>query len=222
MRIRQRLRTGLIMLMSPITGRTKTKIREQQHYFAASLSAQLISSTGETPGITPALAGNNGISRYSKQLTEALDRYSILEELQSSRKCFQEPMPGIGVNLLVASRWLEEESLQLRYPLPFRAKALQKWWEAQQASTTVADEAPTKYSPAREDTKGIKYKLLRATFRRESHRPCLQCLWDRGGLPCHCWCPASSGHPLLCDRPSGTQWVSHIRPETGRSHSSSR
>ncbi len=140
MRIRQRLRTGLIMLMSPITGRTKTKIREQQHYFAASLSAQLISSTGETPGITPALAGNNGISRYSKQLTEALDRYSILEELQSSRKCFQEPMPGIGVNLLVASRWLEEESLQLRYPLPFRAKALQKWWEAQQASTTVADE----------------------------------------------------------------------------------
>jgi hypothetical protein len=140
MRIRPRLRTGLLVLMSPLLSRARHKIREQQLNLATSLSAQLISSTGETPDITPALAESNGVSRYSKRLAEAIDRYSVLEGLPASRKYLLEPLPGIGVNLLAASCWLEEESLQLRYPLPFRARALQKWWEAKQASATAAEQ----------------------------------------------------------------------------------
>jgi len=127
--------------MSPLLSRARHKIREQQLNLATSLSAQLISSTGETPNVTPALADSIGSSRYSKRLAEAIDRWSILEGLPASRKYIRKSHPGIGVNLLAASRWLEEESLQLRYPLPFRAKALQKWWEAQQDSATAEEES---------------------------------------------------------------------------------
>lgn len=139
MRIRPRLRAGLLILMRPLLGRARVKIREQQLSLASSFSAQLISSTGEIPDITSMPEGNNGAQQYSNSLLGAISRYSILEELPSSRKYFQEPLPGVGVNLLAASRWLGEGSLQLRYPLPFRAKALQKWWQAQQAFSTRAE-----------------------------------------------------------------------------------
>jgi hypothetical protein len=144
MRIRPWLRAGLLSLMRPLLGRAKLKIRDQQLSFATSLSAQLVSSTGEVSDLTSALADSKAVRQYSKCLAEAIRRYSILEELPSSRKILQEPLPGIGVNLIAASRWLEEDSLQLRYPLPLRAKALQKWWEAQQTSACAAKGAELK------------------------------------------------------------------------------
>lgn len=129
----------MLILMSPLLRRARHKIREQQLNLATSLAARLIFSTGETPDIKADLADSKGSRRYSKRLAEAINRWSILEGLPASRKYLREPLPGIGVSLLAASCWLEEESLQLRYPLPFRAKALQKWWEAQQASATAAE-----------------------------------------------------------------------------------
>jgi hypothetical protein len=79
MRIRTKLKAGLLILMRPLLARTGDKIREKHHNLAASLSGQLISSTGEMPGVMPDIAGNEDFNRYSKRLAEAINRYSIIE-----------------------------------------------------------------------------------------------------------------------------------------------
>jgi len=140
MGVRTKLKNGLLILMNPLLSQTRDKIRKQQLNFANSSSAQLISSTGEMPGFTPpTTTGKSEYNGLSKNLSKAIARYKILNQSPSSNKFFKEPLPGIGVNLLVASRWLEEPSLQLRYPLPFRAKALQAWIEAQNDSGTAEE-----------------------------------------------------------------------------------
>jgi hypothetical protein len=164
MRIRTKLKAVLLILMRPLLARTGRKIRQQQHNLAASPSGQLISSTGEMPGIMPAITDNNNFNRYSKRLAEAIDRYSIFEELPSSRKLIRELLPGIGVNLLAASRWLEEENLQLRYPLPFRARELMKWWEAQQISATAAEESKRTSLPHEKMTRARRTSFVERPF----------------------------------------------------------
>ncbi|MCS5698090.1 hypothetical protein NZK32_03425 [Cyanobium sp. FGCU-52] len=164
MRIRTKLKAVLLILMRPLHARTGDKIREQQHNLAASPSGQLISSTGEIPGIMPTIADNNHFSRYSKRLAEAINRYSIFEKLPSSRKLIRELLPGIGVNLLAASRRPEEEYLQLRGPLPFRARALQKWLEAQPVSATAAEESRRTSLPHEQMTRAMKTSFVERPF----------------------------------------------------------
>lgn len=163
MEIRNKLRAGMLMLMSPLLSRTRDEIRVQQLKFANSSAAQLISSTGEMPGLTPAATGKGEYSRFSKNLSKAVARYKILNQSPSSGKFFKDPLPGIGVNLLVASRWLEESSLQLRYPLPFRAKALQEWMEAQHVSST-ADEGINANKISQEVVKAAKTGFVERLF----------------------------------------------------------
>jgi hypothetical protein len=163
MRNRTKLKNGLLILMSPLLSRTRDKIREQQLNFMNSSSSQLISSTGEMPGLTAAAKGKSEYNRFSKNLSKAVARYKIINQSPSSGKFFQEPLPGIGVNLLVASRWLEESSLQLRYPLPFRSKALQAWMEAQHASST-ADEGIRPNKISQEITKAAKMGFAERPF----------------------------------------------------------
>lgn len=133
------------MLMRPFLDRTRNRIRQQQLDFAKSLSAQLISSTGEMPALAAAATDKSEYKRLSRVLTEAVVRYKVLIESPSTAKFFLQPLPGIGVNLIVASQWLQESGLQLRYPLPLRAKALQAWWKVQHN----ADRPEEKISPNR-------------------------------------------------------------------------
>jgi hypothetical protein len=223
MGVRTRLKNGLLILMNPLLSQTRDKIREQQLNFANSSSAQLISSTGEMPGLTPpTTTGKSEYNGLSKNLSKAIARYKILNQSTSSNKFFKEPLPGIGVNLLEASRWLEESSLQLRYPLPFRAKALQAWIEAQNDSGT-AEECIKSNRISQEIAKVAETGFLDRPFGvnlighafnvfgiGEDSRAIADAL------------RASSIPFCLCDRPSGTQWVCHIRPKTGGCHTSTR
>ena len=88
MEIRNKLRAGILMLMSPLLSRTRDEIREQQLKFANSSAAQLISSTGEMPGLTPAASGKSEYNRFSKNLSKAVARYKILNQSPSSGKFF--------------------------------------------------------------------------------------------------------------------------------------
>jgi len=222
MRIRARLKNTMLILMSPLLSRTRDEIREQQLKFANSSAAQLISSTGEMPGLTSAATSKSEYNRFSKNLSKAVARYKFLNQTPSSGKYFKEPLPGIGMNLLLASRWLEESSLQLRYPFPFRAKALQAWMEAQHASGTV-EEGIKPNKSSQEITKVAKMEFAERPFGvnlighafnvfgiGEDSRAIADAL------------RASSIPFCLCDRPSGTQWVCHIRPKTGGCHTSTR
>lgn len=140
MLVREKLRSILRGLMWPLLARTRHKIRARQQTFAASPLAQLISCTGELPPITVISTENTPGCQYSKRLALAIDHYAILKELPSSREVLFAPLPGIGVDLRVACQWLENSNLQLRYPLPFRARQLQRWWQKQQSNASATSD----------------------------------------------------------------------------------
>jgi hypothetical protein len=87
-RIRAKLKNAMLILMSPLLGRTRDEIREQQLKFANSSAAQLISSTGEMPGLTPAATSKNEYNRFSKKPIQGSSPLQNLKSNSIKRQVF--------------------------------------------------------------------------------------------------------------------------------------